>query len=118
MSRSYRKIIRNRKQRIERRLAQGKGRVLEVTEGAPVMSASNIHYEMSDRAQGMSYGGIGAIHQMVGNIGLPRELDRLGLLKVYAPYHESDHVLNIAYNTMLGGIRLEDIDLRRNDEVF
>ena len=89
MNRSYRKIIRNRKARIERRLAQGKGRVLEVTEGAPVMSASNIHYEMAEKAQGMSYGGIGAIQQMVQNIGLMKELDRLGLLKVYAPYHES-----------------------------
>ena len=34
------------------------------------------------------------------------------------PYHESDHVLNIAYNALLGGIRLEDIELRRKDEVF
>jgi hypothetical protein len=42
----------------------------------------------------------------------------LALLKLYAPYHESDHVLNIAYNVLLGGVRLEDIELRRNDEVF
>jgi hypothetical protein len=34
------------------------------------------------------------------------------------PYWESDHVLNIAYNVLLGGMRLEDIELRRNDEVF
>lgn len=118
MSRSYPKIIRNRKQRIQRRLA-GKGEVHRTDEGSPIMSASNIHYEMADKAKGMSYGGIGAIHQMVGNIGLPKELDsRLGLLKLYAPYHESDHVLNITYNVLLGGVRLEDIDLRRNDEVF
>ena len=29
------------------------------------------------------------------------------------PYHESDHVLNIAYNVLVGGQRLEDIELRR-----
>ena len=40
------------------------------------------------------------------------------LLKRHVPYHESDHVLNIAYNALLGGLRLEDIELRRNDEVF
>jgi hypothetical protein len=34
------------------------------------------------------------------------------------PYHESDHVLNLAYNALLGGQRLEDIELRRNDEAF
>jgi len=93
--------------------------VHRIGEGSPTMSASNIHYEMAEKTQGMSYGGIGAIHQMVQSIGLVRELDRrLGLLKLYAPYHESDHVLNIAYNVLLGGVRLEDIDLRRNDEVF
>jgi len=36
----------------------------------------------------------------------------------HVPYHESDYVLNIAYNVLVGGIRLEDIELRRNDESF
>jgi hypothetical protein len=40
------------------------------------------------------------------------------LLKVHLPYHESDHVLNIAYNLLAGGVRLEDIEQRRNDETF
>jgi Transposase DDE domain group 1 len=39
-------------------------------------------------------------------------------LKIHLPYHESDHVLNLAYNAMCDGTRLEDIELRRNDEVF
>lgn len=34
------------------------------------------------------------------------------------PYHESDHVLNIAYNLLCGGRVLEDIELRRNDPAF
>ena len=40
------------------------------------------------------------------------------VLKIHLPYHESDHVLNLAYNAMCEGVRLEDIELRRNDEVF
>jgi hypothetical protein len=40
------------------------------------------------------------------------------LLKRHLPYHESDHVLNLAYNALLDGQRLEDIELRRNDEAF
>ena len=40
------------------------------------------------------------------------------LLKRHLPYHESDHVLNLAYNALLEGLRLEDIELRRNDEAF
>jgi hypothetical protein len=42
----------------------------------------------------------------------------LKLLRKHLPYHESDHVLNIAYNILAGGTCLEDIELRRNDEVF
>lgn len=83
------------------------------------MTGRNIHYEMGDKTRAMSYGGIGVIHTMVKQIGLDREInDRLALLKAHVPYHESDHVLNLAYNALLGGMRLEDIELRRNDEVF
>lgn len=31
---------------------------------------------------------------------------KLNLLKIHVPYHESDHVLNIAYNILAGGMRL------------
>jgi len=56
---------------------------------------------------------------MVQRLGLVEDLDEnLELLKVHLPYHESDHVLNIAYNIVAGGERLEDIEVRRQDEVF
>jgi hypothetical protein len=42
----------------------------------------------------------------------------LHLLKRHLPYHESDHVLNIAYNLLAGGSRLEHLEVRRNDEVY
>jgi len=85
----------------------------------PIMTAQNIHYEMGDKTRAMGYGGLGAIHDMVKRIGLDKEIDEhLELLKVHLPYHESDHVLNLAYNVLVGGQRLEDIELRRNDETF
>jgi hypothetical protein len=40
------------------------------------------------------------------------------VLKVHLPYHESDHVLNIAYNVLAGGDCLQDIELLRNDEAY
>jgi hypothetical protein len=84
-----------------------------------MFGASNIHYQLGERAQAHSYGGIGAVHLMVQRLGLVKEIDeQLQLLKVHLPYHESDHVLNIAYNVLLGGIRLEDMELRRQDESF
>ena len=115
VNRTYRKILRNRKQRIERRL---KPKNWE-DQPRPMLKASNIHYEMAERTAAMNCGGIGAMHLMVQRLGLVEDIDRhLHLLKVHLPYHESDHVLNLAYNLLAGGQRLEDIELRRQDEVF
>jgi hypothetical protein len=84
-----------------------------------VLSAQNIHYEVADKTRGLAAGGIGAIHLLARRTGLIEALDRdLHLLKVHLPYHESDHVLNIAYNILAGGTCLEDIEQRRTDEVF
>ncbi len=85
----------------------------------PVLSASNIQYEIADRTRGISAGGIGAIHLMVKRLGLDTRINqKLDLFKLYNPYSESDHVLNIAYNLLAGGSCLEHIELRRNDEVY
>jgi DDE family transposase len=59
------------------------------------------------------------MHRLARRVGLVREIDRrLHLLKRHLPYHESDHVLNVAINALAGGETLEDIELRRNNEVF
>jgi len=42
----------------------------------------------------------------------------LHLLKRPLPYHESDHLLNLANNILVGGTRLEDIEFRRRDEAW
>lgn len=115
MNRSYRKILRNRKSRIARRLAPKAW----ADQLRPMLKASNIHYEMAERVQAVSCGGIGAMHLMVQRLGLSADINQnLKLLKVHLPYHESDHVLNLAYNILAGGVRLEDIELRRQDENF
>ena len=115
MKRSYRKILRNRKNRIARRLAPKPWK----DQPRPMLKASNIHYEMAERVQAVSCGGIGAMHLLVQRLGLIEDINQhLKLLKVHLPYHESDHVLNIAYNLLAGGVRLEDIELRRQDENF
>ncbi|MFM8733624.1 MAG: hypothetical protein ACKOC8_00265 [Pirellulales bacterium] len=59
------------------------------------------------------------MHLLVERLGLDREInDRLDLLKVHLPYRESDHVLNIAYNVLAGGTRLEHLEFLRNDEGY
>jgi hypothetical protein len=105
----------NRKRRIERRL----DKTNLVGCDKPMFTASNIHYEISDRSRGIAHGGIGAMHALAQQIGLIDAIDeRLQLLKIHLPFHESDHVLNFAYNALCEGVCLQDIELRRNDEVF
>jgi len=84
-----------------------------------MLDADTIHYELADRARGIAAGGIGAMLLLARRTGLVADIDRrLHLLKRHLPYHESDHVLNIAFNILAGGRRLEHLELRRNDEVY
>jgi hypothetical protein len=109
------RIFQDGQRRIKKRLANTPGPERPV----PMMTATNIHYEQAKRVRGLSSGGIGAIFQMARKIELDKEIDRsLHLLKRHLPYHESDHVLNIAFNIVAGGTRLEHLELLRNDEVY
>jgi len=109
------KQLLRRKRRIERRLDKTDNRGCE----KPMFTASNIHYEIAERTRAVGAGGIGAIHLPARKIGLIDAIDRrLPLLKTHLPYHESDHVLNMAYNLVCGGNCLEHLELLRNDEVY
>ena len=110
------KAIQRRKREIQKRL--DRQQFVNPYEG-PILSATNIEYELAERTRAINYGGIGLIHKLAQQCGLVDALDRhLHLLKIYMPYHESDHVLNIAYNALCEGRVLEDIELRRNDATF
>jgi hypothetical protein len=83
------------------------------------MTASNIHYEIADRTRATANGGIGAMQLLVRKLELDQAIDHhLGLLKIHLPYHDSDHVLNIAYNLLAGGTCLEHLELLRSDEAY
>jgi Transposase DDE domain group 1 len=85
----------------------------------PLLGRANIAYELAERSRGIAHGGVGMVARLVKEVGLAGEVDSsLGLLKLHKPYYESDHVLNIAYNALCGRRRLEDIELRRRDQVF
>jgi hypothetical protein len=111
----FRSWFRQFKARVHRRLDP-----THHTGGArPAFSARNIDYDVSHRDRAITCGGIGAIHRLVADLGLPEAIDRhLHVLQIHLPYHESDHVLNIAYNALCNGTCLEDIERRRTDEAF
>ncbi|MGH8297612.1 MAG: IS1380 family transposase, partial [Steroidobacteraceae bacterium] len=116
----------NTKARRQRRLAAEKAAIgrrlanaVVVNPGGPVLGRANIAYELAERTKGVAHGGMGMIAGLVGAIHLAAEIDSsLALLKLHKPYHESDHVLNIAYNALCGGRTLDDIELRRGDAAF
>jgi len=112
---NIRRQLANRKRRVQRRLDKTRlGRM-----DRPMFTATNIHYEIAQRSRGLAHGGIGAFHVLARKIGLIDAIDdKLHLLKIHLPYHESDHVLNFAYNALCDGTCLQDLELRRQDEVY
>lgn len=115
MKKSYNKILTVRKKKIARRLKRKNW----TDQSKPMFKGYNICYEIDGRHKGISSGGIGAIHLMAKKLGFVKDIDNvLHLLSRHTPYHESDHILNIAYNVIAGGTRLEDIELQRQSEAW
>jgi hypothetical protein len=85
----------------------------------PVFRSGNLKIELAGRAVGTAHGGIALIHQLVREVKLAEAIDaKVRLFKIHLPYHESDHVLNLAYNALCEGRCLEDLELRRQDEAY
>ena len=115
MKKNNTRILNRRKRKLTKRLE----RKQYPDQPRPIHTASNIQYEMADRIRAIDCGGIGAFHLLARNCGLIKAVDtKVQLLKQHKPYHESDHVLNIAYNTLTGGTCLDDMKLHRNDEAY
>ena len=115
MKRRIRRSLEKRQREIRRRLATAWSEDL----GAPTLPATGPTYQLSERSRAIAHGGIGLIQRLVGRLGLARAInEKVPLLKLHLPYHESDHVLNIAFNLLCGGQTLGDIELRRNDAAY
>lgn len=104
------------KRQIQRRLKKARRRR---DSGRPVLFGTSVVYEVAERTRAIAPGGLAAVHRLVMGTGLAARIDeKVSVLKQHRPYHESDHVLSVAYNVMCGGRTLDDIELRRNDAVF
>jgi Transposase DDE domain group 1 len=79
----------------------------------------NVHYDLADKTKALAGSGLGVILLLVQQLALADALNaRLHLLKRHVPYFESDHILNITYNFLMGGRVLEDLELLRNNEIY
>lgn len=99
MKASIHNWLRKAKRRIQKRLRPKRW----TEQPRPMLAARNICYEVAERTSGLAAGGIGAMHLLAQRSGLVKLIDtHLHLLKRHLPYHESDHVLNLAYNGQRG----------------
>jgi len=84
-----------------------------------MMRPATPRYELAARSVATAYGGIGLVHQLVQELKLPQAINsRLHLFRLHLPYHESDHVISLAYNALCDGQSLEDLEVRRQDEAY
>jgi len=111
-----RKITRrlyDRQQRLARRL-----RKASRADNGPTLPTTKITYDLAERTRAIAHGGLGAVLNVVNRLKLAALINEaVKVLKAHRPYHESDHVLNVAYNILCGGRVLDDIERLRNDEV-
>jgi hypothetical protein len=84
-----------------------------------MFTTGKVGYEIGANIEATCFGGVAAVHRLMTRLGLVEAIDTdLELLKLHLPYHESDHVLNLAYNVLCGGVRLEDIERLRHDTAY
>ena len=115
MKKHHSEEIGRRKSRVDSRLARDS---MPEKDG-PVLAGGNEQLEVCRRTVATSVGGIGLVHRLVRQIGLPQLIDdAVQVFKAHCPYHESDHVLNLTYNIVCGGRTLDDIELLRQDEAY
>lgn len=113
--RRLQKLLRNAKRRIQRRL-----RVKQWDQQhQPMFRHRNIHYDFADKTAGLNCAGLGVFQLLVQRLDLPAALNaQVHLLKRHVPYFESDHILNLSYNFLVGNKTINDLELLRNNETY
>ena len=114
MNAKIRRQLKSRKRRVEARIDKGNW-----SGASPMIGTPAVQYELAEKQQAISAGGIGTIMQLIQQLELRKQINQaVPLLKLHLPYDEADHVLNIALNLLAGGSCLEHLELRRTEEAF
>ena len=118
MKRNVAKKVARRKCRVLKRLERARQqRFIRGLNATSVIGANSIRYELSERIHAINHGGIGMMMKLARSTGLVDAIDRrVDLLKVHAPYKESDHIMAHVLNMLCGGTRLEHLELLRNND--
>ncbi len=112
---SVKKRLRQRKRRIQHRLRKKQWD----EQRRPLFKKQDIHYDLADKTKGLRCAGLGAFLLLVQRLGLAKAIDdNRHLLKRHVPSFESDHVLNLSYNLLVGGKAINDLERLRNNETY
>jgi len=85
--------------------------------GQPFFSNPTVTIRQNAQSPILSYGGIVLARDLMTRLGVAKRIDeRIALLKMHSPYHESDHVLSLVYNFLSGGETLLDLERLQEDE--
>jgi hypothetical protein len=110
-----RRRLHERQRRIKKRLDPK----LKRNRSQPMFLDQNIHYDLADKTHGLHSAGLGVCQQLLQRLRLAEALNaRLHLFKRHFPYFESDHILNLTYNFLVGGKNLQDLECLRNQEHY
>ena len=81
------------------------------------MHLPTLHLEVEPRSEVTPYGGLALVVPFVRRFKVAQILDhQVHVLKQYKPYHESDHILALAFNLYVGGTCLEDLAALQESE--
>lgn len=106
--------LKSRKRRVDARIdkANWSGRTA-------MIRTSAIKYELAEKQQAISAGGIGTMMQLIQQLDLRKTINQaIPLFKLHLPYDEADHVFNITLNLLAGGTCLDHLETRRTDEAY
>jgi len=108
-----RQQLARRKRKLDKRIDKTTGF------GVSRIRGGKVKYELSEKQQAVSCGGLGMILQMVKELRLRQHINQAApVFKIHAPYDETDHILNIALNLLSGGTCLDHLEVRRTDEAY
>jgi hypothetical protein len=84
-----------------------------------VMRTPKLHAEVDAQSEVTPYGGLALVSAFVRRFKVAQTIDeRVNVLKLYLPYHESDHILALAMNFYVGGTCIEDMaNLQQSEAV-
>jgi DDE family transposase len=111
--------LRHRLHERQRRIKDRLDPKLKRNRSQPMFLDQNVHYDLADKTHGLHSAGLGVYQLLVQRLGLAQTFNtQLHLFKRHFPYFESDHLLNLTYNFVVGGKNLQDLERLRNQEHY